>query len=413
MKTCILTIVSANYLSYAKALSDSIKENTYDIDFKVLVVEKRSQEISNIAKTYCLDIIFAEDLNLEKFNRIAYKYDIVELNTALKPSCIKYLLNTGYEAVAYLDPDIQVFSDLSLIFNYLKEENHSILLTPHTIVPIMDGKRPSDVDFLRNGTFNLGFIAVKESKQTRLMLDWWEDRCLNLGFNDPSLGIFVDQKWIELIPCYFEGVKIIKHPGCNVAYWNLHERSLSFINNKYIVNGEELQFFHFSGVNKDLPNKLSKHQTRYEIFPNKIIEELVASYCSKLISITKEAPHFPSYSFDKLDDGTKITRNMRRAICQQKTDNENPFNSKSELQKNLKKKGFHCNVQQKNTSTTNFNKNSFLVKLTNTVIRVAVKLIGVEKFYLLIQYFALLSREDHYPSVILKRELNFKHGSCK
>src|ERR1017187_7472506 len=39
--------------------------------------------------------------------------------------------------------------------------------------------------------------------------------------------MFVDQKWINLAPCFFENVKILKQPGCNMAFWNLHERHLS------------------------------------------------------------------------------------------------------------------------------------------------------------------------------------------
>jgi hypothetical protein len=36
---------------------------------------------------------------------------------------------------------------------------------------------------------------------------------------DPSHGQFVDQTHLNLLPIYFDHVKILKHRGCNVANW--------------------------------------------------------------------------------------------------------------------------------------------------------------------------------------------------
>jgi hypothetical protein len=101
-----------------------------------------------------------------------------------------------------------------------------ILLTPHILSPIRDDKKPMERDFLRSGVFNLGFVGVSNRPPAREFLDWWEARCLKEGFNELRAGLFVDQKWVNFAPCFFSGVEIIRDPGCNVAYWNLHERKL-------------------------------------------------------------------------------------------------------------------------------------------------------------------------------------------
>ena len=60
-------------------------------------------------------------------------------------------------------------------------------------------------------------------------------------------GVFVDQKWCNLIPCFFDDVKTLRDPGFNVASWNLSSREVRITDTGEIrVNGEPLRFFHFT-----------------------------------------------------------------------------------------------------------------------------------------------------------------------
>jgi hypothetical protein len=62
-----------------------------------------------------------------------------------------------------------------------------------------------------------------------------------------DLGIFVDQKWCNLVPCLFENVKVLRDPGCNVASWNLSCRTVSIGSDGIIMCNEvPLKFFHFT-----------------------------------------------------------------------------------------------------------------------------------------------------------------------
>ena len=48
---------------------------------------------------------------------MAASYSVVELATAVKPFLLRALLDGGMSDVTYLDPDIEVFADLSDIAN--------------------------------------------------------------------------------------------------------------------------------------------------------------------------------------------------------------------------------------------------------------------------------------------------------
>ena len=159
------------------------------------------------------------------FDSVAFKYGILELNTNVKPTFLKRLIALGMQQVIYFDPDILVCSALDPIFNALDES--TILITPHCTSP-NEGNPHGELLLLNAGVFNLGFIAVSKSKESeRFSVMVGASMPLPSGYDERWSGLFVDQKWINLVPCYFEGVRVFKHPGCNVAYWNLHERILS------------------------------------------------------------------------------------------------------------------------------------------------------------------------------------------
>lgn len=408
-KTVIASIVSANYLAYAKVLAQSLATNDAG-ELQVLIVDRDTPELRAVAEATGLRFRFAADLNIDNFERLAYKYDIVELNTALKPSFLKKLFEEGATRVIYLDPDIQVFQPLTPVLNAL--ERAQIVVTPHALKPIMDGLRPSDIDYLRTGTFNLGFIGLRKGQDSQNLLDWWESRCLGMGFNDPAFGTFVDQKWMDLAPCYFESLFVLRHPGCNVAYWNLHERDLSNENNAVSVNHQPLIFFHFSGVKADKPSILSRHQTRHQIVAGSPLERLVAHYCVLLLKAGHEDYSRLGYTFGSLDNGVRITSTMRKALIASDIREDRPFESDSSLQKMLRKSG----IAPKDSSpplaapnTLNFNRHDWRVSCVNRLVVLMSRLIGTERMQMLLRYIALLTREAHFASVLLKRPLKLDH----
>ena len=93
-----------------------------------------------------------------------------------------------------------------------------------------------------------------------------------------------DQSWLNFVPLFFKGVGIIKHPGCNVAYWNLHERNIEEKGNSYFVNKEfPLLFFHFSGYSINHPGLISRHQDRFLMSDNLVVKKLFQLYEKALI----------------------------------------------------------------------------------------------------------------------------------
>ena len=93
-------------------------------------------------------VVFLEDLGIPDWLRIAFRFDVLELNTNVKPSFLRYLLGLGYPAAYYFDPDIYCYRALDPLDDALSDVN--VLLTPHALSPTPeeDGHRPAST-----GTF--------------------------------------------------------------------------------------------------------------------------------------------------------------------------------------------------------------------------------------------------------------------
>lgn len=266
-------------MSQAKILGDSLVAHNPEYRFIIGLVDKKSSLI-NYEIFLPHEIVPIEEIGIPDFDSLWQKFNIIELNTAVKPSFFKYvfLQFPDLDFLFYMDPDIMIFSSLQKLEDEFEQAD--ILLTPHIISPIpLDGSWPCENTFLNYGIYNLGFVGIKNgSKISDTLLNWWEERTLSLGYIDVANGIFVDQLWLNLAPIYFQKVKIIKALGYNVAPWNLHERTVQILNDKYIMqNGSDLVFYHFSSYSYLFPNDLSKYYSRYN-FAN----------CPELIPLYKD-----------------------------------------------------------------------------------------------------------------------------
>jgi len=223
----------------------------------------------------------------------------------------------GIAKLIYFDPDIRVLRNLSSVFSLLDES--SIALTPHLTAPLIDdGAVPSEITILRAGTYNLGFIAIANTITTHAMLDWWQERLYDKCRMAQDEGMCVDQKWIDLVPLYFDQVVIIRAPGYNVAYWNLPTRRVARAGSEVSVNGEPGYFFHFSGYNAEEPQRVSKHDTRLSMEALGQAADLFVEYADALVAhgVRTVAPWPYAYGFfdNGVDAGLQVHHRAAR-LC--------------------------------------------------------------------------------------------------
>ena len=305
----IFTIVSRNYLAHARVLLESAATH-YPEAQRFLVLVDREGLAPDEAPSGC-HVLRADEIGIDDFEVMAFRYDVVELNTAVKPFAFVHLLATeGFARAIYFDPDIRIFERSPAILQAL--ERATIVLTPHLCEPAGTRGEPDDAAIMRAGVFNLGFAAVRACEQSRRLLTWWAGHLQFKCLQRPEVGLCVDQKFLDLAPCLFEGVHIHRGVGANVAYWNLAERPLSQRDGVPTVAGEPLEFFHFSGFDPRRPRRLSKYTELYADVQDHELAGLLAAYAAELgrhgVAVWRDCP----YGYARLRSGEPIPRSMRR-----------------------------------------------------------------------------------------------------
>jgi len=322
------TSFSYSYLNRARVWANSLRRLHPDWVLWAVITDKEPEG-------------FKFDLNLEPFDKVLtaeqllgnqteswlFGLDIVEACTGIKGRAINYILeNSSAQFVIYFDPDIAVYNTMAPVLKYL--ESFSIVLTPHQIEPEnrSDDRAICDneIGSLKWGVFNLGFLAVNNSFEARRFVHWWADRLDRWCHDNVAQGLFVDQKWCNLIPCFFNNVLILRDPGYNVASWNLSQRKLSVCSSGMIlVNGKPLRFFHFTKL-----GPIGEAMTARYAKDNTIVYELWHAYKRWIADCTDNRIPNGYWYYNNFADGTAIKKSSRiayRARADFRADYPKPF----------------------------------------------------------------------------------------
>jgi glycosyltransferase involved in cell wall biosynthesis len=305
LRTAVFSIISPNYRHFARVLMESLRTHHPEWDRFVLMVGDDGGAIAEeLFKSVSLDA-----LPLPNRRQFCFRYTILELNTAAKPWMFEHLFARGYERVVYLDPDIRVYSPLAEV----EESEAFLVLTPHLTGPIRGDVHPSERTILQAGTYNLGFLAVSRRPPLDQFLAWWQEKLEYQCVSDVANGLFVDQKWIDLTPGFFDGVSILRHDGYNVAYWNLGQRTVRGDGSGATVNGQPLRFFHFSGFDPSDPRMASKHDFALRVTDMGDARKLIAGYDAAIRAAGYASFRNARYAFGFFADGTPVSDAARIA----------------------------------------------------------------------------------------------------
>jgi glycosyltransferase involved in cell wall biosynthesis len=357
--TAIVTVVAKNYLAQARVLMASIKKVHPEYLRIVLLVDRVEDCFDPAAEDFI--VASSEHLDIPKSPWFHFKYSVLELSTAVKPFFLSWAIRKhNLKKIIYLDPDIRVYASLCDIEEAL--DNANILLTPHLTDELNDDRQPSELQILRTGTYNLGFIGVKAGPEVDRFLRWWMSHLYDHCVVDLARGFFVDQRWVDLVPGLFAGVRVLRDVGYNVAYWNAATRRISWRDGVPFVNDRRLCFFHFSGYNADLPDVLSKHQDRLVLSSREDLKTICELYRQELLEHGFSTASKWTYTHSRFANGYAIPDVGRHLIAEAPhlvDEIEDPFSPQ----------GFDRIVQVWNTPISRSSGRSSLTKLAYRVYR--------------------------------------------
>ena len=308
----VFTSFTFSYLSRARVLARSLRRHHPDWVIWAAITDRAPDGFTfNIAAEPFDRVIWTHDLFGKGADAWVFGHDIVEACTAVKGRVLDRLLQEpDCELAFYFDPDIALFAPVNGMVEALREPGTSILLTPHQLEPdtLRQAVIDNEIGSLAHGVFNLGFIAVRNDDNGRAFAAWWAERLADWCHDDLPRGLFTDQKWCNLIPCFFHGVRIIRDPGCNVASWNLSRRKVEItVAGDILVNGSALKFYHFTKM-----GPVGDVMTQRYAGSGTAVYELWVWY--KRAVAAEDDPRIPPHwwHYGTFGDGVQVPRSARK-----------------------------------------------------------------------------------------------------
>ncbi|WP_426050887.1 hypothetical protein [Brevundimonas sp. SL161] len=309
MRVLCFSSFTFSYLNRARVLYRTLRRYHPEWRLVALITDRPPPgvEIDLVAEDFD-EIVWFEDLNLADASAWLFGHDIVEACTAVKGPYMHQVCEAGVvDAIVYLDPDTALFNRLDPVIDLLAV--HGGVLTPHLLEPedrpqaILD----NELATLRTGIFNLGFVAIRTDGEGAAFARWWNDRLLSYCYDDIPRGLFVDQRWCDHVPAFYETFKVLRDPGYNVASWNLSRRKVTIDwAGEVRVNGSLLRFWHFTKL-----GPVGESMTRRYAGSNYEVYEIWSWY-RRMVQATTD-PRLPAgyWAYGTYADGRPIKKKHR------------------------------------------------------------------------------------------------------
>ncbi len=195
----VFTLARADQLPQASALIRSVKQHEADLAGVIILVDRADP---TPALGSSIEIIPYDRLGVAHIENMSLWYNAEEFVAALKPAAFKTLFRQGYAEACYLASNAMVRNNLATPFAALA--GSSLVLTPVITRPAGD-----DLAVLLRGVFDSRFLAMRNDASSTAWLQWWAERCFLHCRDDPGRGMHLDQRWLDIAPCFVTKTSII------------------------------------------------------------------------------------------------------------------------------------------------------------------------------------------------------------
>jgi hypothetical protein len=303
------TIASKSYLALARVTAESFRRHNPDIPFCTLLADGVQGQFDPALETF--RTLELSELAIDEPRRFCFQYAELELSYACTPYLIDHLLSEGYDGVIFLKQETLVLDSLAPVFEKLQE--HSLLLTPHFLEPPGgDAALQWELNILRAGVFNGGFIAFSNREESRRVLAWWKQKTRRGCFRAVEEGVHFEQRWLDFFPSLAPHCHILRDPGMNVGHWNLAERRIRVRDSRVTADGVPCCVFRFSGYEPHVPNMVTKYNLHLTVDCTGEAAEVFRLYQSLLDSAGYTDLRKWPYAFGSFDNGQPIPEAVRR-----------------------------------------------------------------------------------------------------
>ncbi|MBV9801462.1 MAG: glycosyltransferase [Solirubrobacterales bacterium] len=290
------SIADREMLPHARVLAGALQRHFPTAHVVVVALDPTSAGLSEPFETLTVDEVagpYTAELALQPgFETTAAR---------LCPLLLNHAIGQGAEVAVYMGPALCVYDSFHDVLE-LASQRGVVVARRVSCLPD-DDKRPGYADLLAAGQISPGFVAVARGEVGERFLAWWSRR---LEEQDGGSA-----RWLELAPDLFPSVAVLDDPGCNVSYWNLHERPLTRRGEKLLAAERPLRFVDFTGVRPDRPYWLNDAGTRVRVIDDPVLAELCGEYAERVRQAGWATSRSDNGETEKLGNGLYFDEVMR------------------------------------------------------------------------------------------------------
>jgi hypothetical protein len=310
LSLAVYTVATRSHLHRARTLMASVQAQVPEAERWVVLADSPGKFFDPAREPF--RILAPEQFGFAGYRALAFALDAGTLCCALKPLAARFVrARSTATRLLYLDSDTLLLARPDAILQVL--DQHSLVLTPHFLYP--ERNQPANASTVRSGAYNAGVFALGADEESDRFLAWWEANSLVPGFLAANWGH--DQCWLNHAPALFPGTGLLRHPGYNVAFWNLHERAVSRSNQGWTVEGMPLVVFHFSYFDRQQPGRLVGPHTFAGVAPTSPVLAIATEYAAQLSAHGADTCERWPYEYGSFSNGAPV-RPIHRAYFAQR-----------------------------------------------------------------------------------------------
>lgn len=315
---CVAVLCTVNFLPLARTAVRSFLEQHPHAVPVLLVVDAIDAGSVDIG-IEGVEVLTGREVVGARFPFLLLKYTAFEISAASKSFLLERLVASGrFRKVVFLDADILVLAPMTALLDGL--DHHDFVACPHLVAPFplrpSAPERPSLGEVAAVGILNAGIIGVRSGPVAARFLATWREMVSAPGAFTEHESRQTEQIAFNWVISFGPDVLVLTDTAYNVAYWNLHERTLQWTpgssgTSHFTVDGRPLVAFHFSGFSPTTPRVLSVHDSRHSLHLLPAVARLVAHYMERLAANGLPAQGLDEYSMDRLPSGVLLGRIAR------------------------------------------------------------------------------------------------------
>lgn len=180
-----------------------------------------------------------------------------DLAACLVPALVARLCGEARPVVA-LSPEVVLLAPLDGLAELA--DSAGVVLVPRLLAPLpVDDRDPSEAAVVAAGAYDPGIVAVAPGADG--FLDWWASS-LRSAAASPDASPATSQPALGVALQSF-GAQVTRDPGVGVAYWNAHERALTWSDDAgYRASAVPLRLVHLQGFDPSTPQLMAPAAAR-------------------------------------------------------------------------------------------------------------------------------------------------------